>query len=62
MNRMANWLTVKQIALHLQISQAQVYAMARDGRLPASKVGSQWRFDQYEIDDMLKNHGQVREK
>jgi excisionase family DNA binding protein len=50
---MAQWLTVKQLAQHLQVSEAKVYSLARGGRLPASKVDNQWRFDQEAVDSWL---------
>jgi excisionase family DNA binding protein len=49
-----SWLTVKQIAEHLQLSEAKVYAMARSGEIPAKKIGSQWRFDVVEVDDWVR--------
>jgi excisionase family DNA binding protein len=45
---------VKQVADHLQLSEATVYAMARAGELPAKKIGSQWRFDLIEVDDWVR--------
>ncbi len=51
---MATWMTVKQVAEYLQISEAKVYTLARAHQLPAVRVGSQWRFDQSEIDAWLK--------
>jgi excisionase family DNA binding protein len=49
-----SWLTVKQIAEHLQLSEAKVYAMARVGQIPAKKIGSQWRFDVAEVDEWVR--------
>jgi excisionase family DNA binding protein len=49
-----SWATVKQVADHLQLSEAKVYAMARAGELPATKIGSQWRFDLDEVDDWVR--------
>ena len=51
---MATWFTVKQVAEYLQLSVATIYSMTRDGRLPASRVGGQWRFSESEIDNWLK--------
>lgn len=48
------WVTVRQLAAHLQISEATVYAMARSGDLPGTKVGNQWRFDPVEVDEALR--------
>jgi excisionase family DNA binding protein len=49
-----SWVTVKQVAEHLQLSEAKVYAMARAGELPATKIGSQWRFDLDEVDKWVR--------
>jgi len=51
---MATWLTVRQVAEYLQISEAKVYSMARAKQLPTARVGNQWRFDQSEVDAWLK--------
>ena len=50
---MAEWRTVKQIADYLQLSEAKVYSLARTGEIPASKVGTQWRFDVAAVDRWL---------
>lgn len=51
---MATWLTVKQLAAYLQLSEARVYTLARSGELPGVRVGNLWRFDREEIDRQLK--------
>jgi excisionase family DNA binding protein len=53
------WLTVKQLAVYLQISTAKVYELARAGEIPRVRVGNQWRFDQEEVDRRLRD--QMRE-
>jgi excisionase family DNA binding protein len=53
MEFMATWLTVKQLAKYLQVSEAKIYTMARAKELPASRLGNQWRFDQARIDSWL---------
>jgi excisionase family DNA binding protein len=55
LRRVATWLTVDQLAEYLQVSKARVYAMARAGELPATRVGNLWRFDRDEIDRYLKS-------
>jgi len=47
---MENWLTLEQISEYLQISTSSTYKMAQAGRIPAYKVGRQWRFKKEEID------------
>jgi excisionase family DNA binding protein len=56
------WATVKQVAEHLQVSEAKVYAMARSGDMPAQKIGSQWRFDIAEVDDWVRRQGSSRNR
>lgn len=44
------WMTVKDVAEYLQLSMDMVYKMAQQGRMPASKIGTQWRFKRQEVD------------
>ncbi len=53
---MATWLTVKQVAEYLQLSTSKIYGLVKDGVIPASSIGSQWRFDKSEIDEWLKQN------
>jgi excisionase family DNA binding protein len=57
---MDKWLTLEQIAEYLQMSTSSIYKMAQAGKIPAYKVGRQWRFRKKEIDRWVKN--QRREK
>lgn len=44
------WLTLEKLSEYLKLSRAKLYRMAQEGEVPASKIGSQWRFDREEID------------
>jgi len=48
------WLTIEQIAEYLQVSKEKVYKLCQRGRMPASKLGGQWRFDVKEVDVWLR--------
>ena len=48
------WLTVKEVAEYLKLSTDLIYKFAQDGKMPVSKIGSQWRFDREEIDSWVK--------
>ncbi len=51
---MVKWLKIQQIASYLQISREKVYKLAQQGRIPASKIGGQWRFKKDRIDKWLE--------
>ena len=48
------WLTLDELAEYLKLSRTKLYRMAQKGEIPASKVGSQWRFDWEEIDAWMQ--------
>ena len=52
---MANYLTTRQLQEILQVDRTTIYRMADSGRVPAVKVGNQWRFPQVEIDAWLQS-------
>ena len=47
-------LTLSEVAEILRVNRETVYRMARDGRIPATKVGHQWRFNRSSIGAWLK--------
>jgi excisionase family DNA binding protein len=47
-------LTVDELSAYLKIPKPTVYYLAQTGRIPASKVGRHWRFDEEEIKKWLK--------
>lgn len=48
------WLTIEQIADYLQVSKEKMYKLCQRGKMPASKVGGQWRFDIKEVDSWVR--------
>jgi len=50
---MATLLTTKDLQELINVDKSTIYRMAEDGRLPAVKVGRQWRFPAGQIADML---------
>ncbi|MCI0577940.1 MAG: PocR ligand-binding domain-containing protein [Chloroflexi bacterium] len=46
-------LTAKEVQELLQVDRSTIYRMAETGRLPAIKVGRQWRFPAGQIDQWL---------
>ena len=44
-----NLLTTREVAVRLKVSASTVRRMAREGRLPALRVGKLWRFPLQEL-------------
>jgi len=51
---MNKWMTVKDVASYLQVSEESIYKLAQRSRIPASKILSQWRFNVKEVDTWVK--------
>ena len=49
------WMTLQEVAEYLQLSKDMIYRLAQSGRIPASKVGSRWRFRQERIDRWMED-------
>lgn len=49
-------LTVKQVADYLKIDKFTVYRLVTQGKIPAYKVGSQWRFNKKLLDAWLRQN------
>lgn len=58
---METLLTLQQVAQRLQISETTLYKLARRGKIPAIKVGNQWRFKIEDIDKWIESQ-KVSEK
>jgi excisionase family DNA binding protein len=50
---MTEMLTAKDVQALLQVDRTTVYRMAEDGRLPAVKIGKQWRFSAEQLQQQL---------
>ncbi|HHY58019.1 MAG TPA: helix-turn-helix domain-containing protein [Chloroflexi bacterium] len=56
---MSEFLTTRQLQDILRVDRTTIYRMADDGRIPAVKVGSQWRFPRQSIEGWLKTQSPV---
>jgi len=52
---MSDMLTAKEMQELLQVDRSTIYRMAEMGRLPAIKVGKQWRFPGDQVETWLKS-------
>jgi excisionase family DNA binding protein len=48
-------LTVKELADYLKIAEKTAYRFVAEGKIPAFKVGSAWRFKKDAIDAWIKS-------
>ena len=51
---MAKVLTVEEVADFLQIHPSTVYRLLKNRRIPAFRMGSDWRFNQESIEQWVK--------
>lgn len=47
-------MTVHDVAGYLRLSEAKVYKMAREGLIPAFRMGKNWRFKRQLIDEWIR--------
>ncbi|GAG12922.1 unnamed protein product [marine sediment metagenome] len=52
---MGKILTTKELASYLKLTEVTIYKYANEGKIPGFKIGSRWRFDKEQIDDLLRN-------
>ncbi|HEU0296199.1 MAG TPA: helix-turn-helix domain-containing protein [Anaerolineales bacterium] len=46
-------MTVHEVAAYLRMSEAKVYRLAKERRLPVVRIGKAWRFRKDLLDDWL---------
>ncbi len=49
------WLTLSEVAEYLRVSRETIYKLAQQSKIPASKLGNQWRFKQDLVDQWLQS-------
>ncbi len=47
-------LTLEEVAELLRLGKRTTYRMAKEGELPAFKIGGAWRFDRADIDRWIE--------
>jgi excisionase family DNA binding protein len=57
----SGFLTTQQVQDLLDVDASTIYRMAGDGRLPAVRIGRQWRFPAADIEAMLRPGGTARD-
>ncbi len=55
-------MTLNEAAAYLRIPKSTMYKLCREGRIPAQKIGRQWRFHRQAIKAWLKvRDGEARD-
>jgi len=49
------WLSVQEIAQYLGISKETIYRWVESKKIPAHKIGKQWKFKSLEVDHWVLN-------
>jgi excisionase family DNA binding protein len=49
------WLTIDEAAGVLRMGRTKVYRLAKEGRVPVSKVANQWRFERGELEKWMRD-------
>jgi excisionase family DNA binding protein/YgiT-type zinc finger domain-containing protein len=49
-------MNIEEVADLLRISTQTVYTLARNGKLPATKIGREWRFSRFKIMDLINSN------
>ncbi|MBI4488323.1 MAG: helix-turn-helix domain-containing protein [Deltaproteobacteria bacterium] len=55
-------LTTEQVARYLTVDKFTVYRLVSQNKIPAFKVGNQWRFKRRMIDAWLMRHSNIQKK
>lgn len=53
------YLTIQEVAKRFGVNTTTVYRLVKQGRLPAFKVGNQWRFSQTRLDQWVADRERV---
>ncbi|HUZ97526.1 MAG TPA: DEAD/DEAH box helicase family protein [Edaphobacter sp.] len=51
----ANWLSLEEAATYIGAGKTVLYTLAREGRIPANKVGKKWTFEREQLDLWMRS-------
>jgi excisionase family DNA binding protein len=49
-------MTIEEVAAYLRLKPQTIYTWAQEGKIPAAKLGNQWRFKRSIIDRWFFQH------
>ena len=48
-------MTVRELSQYLKLDKMTIYKMVKENRMPAAKIGHQWRFFQEDIENWIRS-------
>ena len=51
---MSNWKNIEEAAKYISLGKTVLYSMAKEGRIPANKVGQKWLFNTNDLDAWVR--------
>lgn len=48
-------LTIDELSAYLKISKSTLYKLVRENKIPAKKIGRNWRFQKHAIDNWFRD-------
>ncbi len=49
-------MTIEEVAKYLKLKPQTIYSWAQNGKIPAAKLGKEWRFKKTVIDKWFNQH------
>ena len=53
------YLSIQEVARRFRVNTTTVYRLVKEGRLPAFKVGNQWRFSEERLQQWIADRERV---
>jgi len=53
---MSNIMTIEEVARYLKMKPQTIYTWAQKGKIPAAKIGKEWRFRKDLLDEWFNQH------
>ena len=49
-------MTLEEVAAYLKLKPQTIYSWAQEKKIPAAKIGKEWRFKRSVLDEWFNNH------
>jgi excisionase family DNA binding protein len=59
MPELQRYLTVEEVARRFSVNASTIYRLVKRGKLPALKVGNQWRFREARLDEWAADRERI---